>query len=457
MSGPSKTVLVNLTVASVQLNPRIGRLEETISRVKSLLDKFKLELSRDKRKKVTPDLVVLPEFALTGYNFHSKSSILPYAFPTTESPTFKLAQFVSRDLNCYTVIGYPEHDLKTDTFYNSAMVVSPRGDLVFNYRKHFLYDTDEEWSCEENPRGFQTFDLTFPKCGRLVRQEDNNSGTSGATPEPIDVTLRASIGICMDLNPYKFTAPFNDYEFATYCLDNDVELMICPMAWLHSSSVTARDRENEPDDSVVTSTPSSSSLNTIDAKLKNISDSLKMEGVPEYGSQGLFQIDIDNSRVTARISSEEVDTMTMANSSNGVSTLGYRHLDEPDMSNVNYWILRFFPFVHFSERARWYANYNIDKLLGGRKSYLGVSRDKPWHFAGRQAVLVVANRCGVEDGDTVFAGSSGVYLFNGRSAGEQLSDSMSVDSTNPSVDLLGNLGKGHEGIIMRDVQFNVYR
>ena len=451
MSGPSKTVLVNLTVASVQLNPRIGRLDETISRVKSLLNKFKLELSRDnkgsKRKKRAPDLVVLPEFALTGYNFHSKKSILPYAFPTTESPTFKLAQFVSRDLNCYTVVGYPEHDLKTDTLYNSAMVVSPEGDLVFNYRKHFLYDTDEEWSCEENPSGFQTFDLTFAKCGRLVQREGKNSEANISTSEPIDVTLRASIGICMDLNPYKFTAPFNDYEFATHCLDNDVELIICPMAWLHSSSVTARDREDEHDES-------SSSSPDIDVKLKAISDSLKIENVPEYGSQGLFQIDIDNSKVTARKSAEELDSTTTTTTTTAGSQ--YRHLDKPDMSNVNYWILRFFPFIHFSERARWYANYNIDKLLGGRKSYLGVSRDKPWHFAGRQAVLLVANRCGVEDGDTVFAGSSGVYLFNGRAVGE-LPDSSSIDSRNPSVDLLGNLGKGHEGIIMRDVQFNVYR
>lgn len=53
------------------------------------------------------------------------------------------------------------------------------------------------WDCEENPEGFQTFPMDFSKCAKLSNEDSYNR----------DVTLKASIGICMDLSPYKFMAP----------------------------------------------------------------------------------------------------------------------------------------------------------------------------------------------------------------------------------------------------------
>jgi protein N-terminal amidase len=37
--------------------------------------------------------------------------------------------------------------------YNSAVLVSPEGDVLANYRKSFLFTTDESWA-EEGPSGF---------------------------------------------------------------------------------------------------------------------------------------------------------------------------------------------------------------------------------------------------------------------------------------------------------------
>ena len=171
---------------------------------------------------------MFPEFALTGYNFHSRDHILPYATAPDVGQSFKMAQEVSRLFNCYTVIGYPERfeNGTKPLLYNSAAVTGPTGELVFNYRKSFLYYTDDDWGCKENPKGFQTFPLHLKQ-----RATDKNGNLQ-------DITLKTSIGICMDLSPYKFTAPFHDYEFATYNVDQGTELIICPMAWLHSSSVT---------------------------------------------------------------------------------------------------------------------------------------------------------------------------------------------------------------------------
>lgn len=56
-------------------------------------------------------------------------------------------------------MGYPE---KVDItpkwpanpeYYNSAITVNPEGETVANYRKSFLYYTDETWALE-GPSGF---------------------------------------------------------------------------------------------------------------------------------------------------------------------------------------------------------------------------------------------------------------------------------------------------------------
>ena len=92
------------------------------------------------------------------------------------------------------------------------------------------------------------------------------------------------------------------------------------------------------------------------------------------------------------------------------------------------------------------------------KTFLGTSLGQPWKFQGKNAILVLANRCGTEDGTTIFAGSSGIYKFNGKKPkGSQDDDESSLDSLNESVELLGNLGKGLEGAILREVQFEVFR
>ena len=426
-------ILVDLTIAAVQLNPQIGKINETISRAKLLLNTFKTKLDTHVPKKKL-DLIVFPEFALTGYNFISRDHILPYTHTTKNSPSFKFAQNVSKMFDCYTVIGYPECETESkETLYNSAVVVSPKGDLVFNYRKSFLYYTEDDWNCSENPKQFQNFPLSFPEKGKVVTEPDS---------EPIDVTLNTSIGICMDLSPYKFEAPFNDCEFASYNIDKKTELIICPMAWLHSSSITKNDYEVDE----------RNSTNDISDKLAEIKTNLEEQGLSIIGSQGDFQIDLDNNHVTERIAmkSPEIEHE-------------YNKLDKPDMSNINYWILRFMPFLHLNVRRYWAERGILWDMFDeiGEASYMGACRAKSWNFANKNAILVIANRCGVESGNTLFAGSSGMYRFNGRDdfGINELTkdDNRRLDSTNPSVDLYGSLGKGKEGVIMRTVQFEVER
>lgn len=88
------------------------------------------------------------------------------------------------------------------------MSVLPSGEVCATYRKRFLYYTDETWASEPPaPSSFY-------------------SGALG------DLAKSCAMGICMDINPYKFEAPWTDYEFATHCVEGEAELVVVSMAWL---------------------------------------------------------------------------------------------------------------------------------------------------------------------------------------------------------------------------------
>eukprot|EP00958_Prasinococcus_capsulatus_P023470 scaffold3476_cov415-Prasinococcus_capsulatus_cf.AAC.2 len=71
--------------------------------------------------------------------------------------------------------------------FNSVMVVSPQGELVTVYDKSFLYSSDKTWA--EEGTGFMT--VKIPQRGS-------------------EQMLHCGLGICMDINPYGFQAPFTE-------------------------------------------------------------------------------------------------------------------------------------------------------------------------------------------------------------------------------------------------------
>jgi protein N-terminal amidase len=122
-------------------------------------------------------------------------------------------------------VGYPEIEVAADgessaqpqeKYYNSLLVVSEEGEVLVNYRKTFLYFTDEPWASEGTAeRGFHK--LVF-----------NNRSSGG---DVLTSRVATSFGICMDINPYKFEAPFTAWEFANRVLDSKSQLVILSMAW----------------------------------------------------------------------------------------------------------------------------------------------------------------------------------------------------------------------------------
>ncbi|OJJ48273.1 hypothetical protein ASPZODRAFT_61985 [Penicilliopsis zonata CBS 506.65] len=208
-----------MRIATLQFSPALGDLEGNISRANALLE-------RDRGKLERLDVLVLPELAFTGYNFPSKEAIRPYLEGEGQGRTAEWAKETARRLGCKVCVGYAEiadgeGDGNRERCYNSLLVVDEEGRVVWNYRKAFLYYTDETWACEGEvvARGSHVLDFR----------------ARGGGPEETK-QITTAFGICMDINPYKFEAPFTAWEFANRVLAAQAPLVILSMAWLTLAS-----------------------------------------------------------------------------------------------------------------------------------------------------------------------------------------------------------------------------
>ncbi len=85
------------------------------------------------------DLLILPELALTGYDFQDKQELSRYAEPFGDGPASRALTDLAAETDCTLVMGYPE--TTPDGFYNSAIIALPDGQL-FNYRKIHLFSRE---------------------------------------------------------------------------------------------------------------------------------------------------------------------------------------------------------------------------------------------------------------------------------------------------------------------------
>ncbi|EKV12555.1 Protein NH2-terminal asparagine amidohydrolase, putative [Penicillium digitatum] len=228
-----------MRIATLQFAPKLGDLHGNIEKANALLKNGKTIMVDGKELGVgvdvlKPDILVLPELAMTGYNFPSLEAIMPYLEPAGDGPSASWAREIARHLRCKVCVGYPEIEKDAQNpdkaaYYNSLLVVDENGEFILNYRKSFLYYTDETWAAEgQLERGFH--ELEFASQGTLSTLP--NPAPQGEQILSEKKRVATSLGICMDINPYKFEAPFTKWEFATRVLDSKTQLVILSMAWL---------------------------------------------------------------------------------------------------------------------------------------------------------------------------------------------------------------------------------
>ncbi|TVY84301.1 Protein N-terminal amidase [Lachnellula suecica] len=181
-----------MKIACLQFAPQVGDVDNNLNRADSVLSRANPQ---------DLDLLVLPELAFSGYNFRSLQHITPFLEPTTAGITSLWARTTALKYNCVVVAGYPE---KVDVapkwpaspeYYNSAITVNSEGETIANYRKSFLYYTDETWALE---------------------------GPSGFYNGEVDGLGSVAMGI----------SPWNAWEFAYHVLHKKANLVVLSMAWL---------------------------------------------------------------------------------------------------------------------------------------------------------------------------------------------------------------------------------
>jgi predicted amidohydrolase len=135
-----------------QFSPVFGKRDENLKKVLSALKNTEL------------DLLVLPEFFATGYQFVSAHEVRELSEPIQGGHTTGFLSDLSHEKDMYIVAGLPEKE--GDTFYNSAILTGPEG-FMGTYRKTHLFFEEKLYFSPGNS-GFQVWHTRVGIIGIMV-------------------------------------------------------------------------------------------------------------------------------------------------------------------------------------------------------------------------------------------------------------------------------------------------
>ncbi len=135
-----------------QFNPSFGDKEGNLKKVLSAVNDAEI------------DLLVLPEFFATGYQFTSGDEVAELSETVPNGYTTKMLSELSHEKGMYIVAGLPERD--GGKFYNSAILTGPEG-LMGVYRKTHLY-FEEKLYFSPGDTGFRVWDTEIGRIGIMI-------------------------------------------------------------------------------------------------------------------------------------------------------------------------------------------------------------------------------------------------------------------------------------------------
>lgn len=145
----------HIVVASVQMEPHIGRKDDNVARSIAFIERAAAEGAA---------LVVLPELVNSGYVFASRAEAFALAETVPDGPSTHAWMDAARRHRIYIVAGIAERD--GDRLYNSAVVVGPDGWLGV-YRKLHLWG-DEHLFFEAGDKGLPLFHTQWGRLGVAI-------------------------------------------------------------------------------------------------------------------------------------------------------------------------------------------------------------------------------------------------------------------------------------------------
>jgi len=180
-----------------QFAPAFGKKDENIKKVLSVLSDTEA------------DLIVLPEFFATGYQFISKDEVAELSEPVPEGYTTQLLSELSRQKGIYIAAGLPERN--GDRFFNSAVLIGPGG-VVGVYRKTHLF-FEEKLFFSPGDTGFKVWDTEIGRVGIMICFD-------WFFPESMRVL--ALMGAEIIAHPANLVLPYCPAAMPVRCLENRV-------------------------------------------------------------------------------------------------------------------------------------------------------------------------------------------------------------------------------------------
>jgi len=180
-----------------QFSPMFGKKDENLKKVSSVLKDTEL------------DLLVLPEFFATGYQFISADEVRELSEPIRDGFTTEFLSDLSREKNLYIVAGLPEKD--GDAFYNSAVLTGPEG-FIGTYRKTHLFFEEKLYFSPGNT-GFQVWNTRVGHIGIMICFD-------WIFPE--SMRALALLGAEVITHPSNLVLPYCPQAMPVRCLENRV-------------------------------------------------------------------------------------------------------------------------------------------------------------------------------------------------------------------------------------------
>ncbi len=155
------------------------------------------------------DLLILPEFFATGYQFIAQSEVTELSEEVPGGQTTDALLKLARQKGMYIVAGLPERD--GDNFYNSAVFVGPEGFLGVYRKTHLFFE--EKLYFSPGDTGFKVWDTKIGSIGIMVCFD-------WFFPESMrTLTL---MGAQVIAHPSNLILPYCPQAMPTRCLENHV-------------------------------------------------------------------------------------------------------------------------------------------------------------------------------------------------------------------------------------------
>ena len=213
-------------VACAQFEPTLSDVDSSIQTCEELLNENEAALLKKDDGDGPLGVMMFPELAFTGYTFDSREDIekLVEYDDETNAKTFCFLRKIAARFDCLVACGYirgvREDEIEgRPRIFNAMQVVDSKEKLVLRINKHHLYCLDESWA-DEDTNGFTSSTLRVK--------------AKGMDDVVHFFSIPTTFGICMDINPYRFEAPWDAFEFANHILKEKSSLVLFSSAWTNA-------------------------------------------------------------------------------------------------------------------------------------------------------------------------------------------------------------------------------